>query len=345
MRLKGWKQAMLLTAAFATAVSLTGCGKKEPELTEPAKLGGSATAKPQAAPAATAAASSATPAAAKKTQYPLKVKDATGKEFTFDKAPDRIVSVSPAETEGLFALGLGDQIVGVSDYDDYPEAAKAKPKMGGITKPNEEALIAANASVVFTGVSMSKDSVEKLRAMNIQVFKVEPKTLDDAMADIQTFGLITDHQEQADKVVSKMKADRQKVADAVKSVPADQKKKVYIEFSPGWTVGSGEFMDELVKIAGGVNVAAEKPGWYEISEEKIIQQNPNVILFAQGFVDDKTKKPLDEIIRARSGWDQIDAVKNNRVIGVDQNLLSRPGPRLTDGLLEMAKGMYPELVK
>ncbi|MEW9699698.1 ABC transporter substrate-binding protein [Paenibacillus sp. SI8] len=329
-----WKQALLFTAAMATAVGLAGCGKKEaqPELSEPAKMGASTTKAPTAE-------------SAKKTQYPLKLKDATGKEFTFEKAPERIVSVSPAETEGLFALGLADQIVGVSDFDDYPDAAKSKPKMGSIVKPNQEALIAANAGVVFTGVSMKADTVEKLRAMNLNVFKVEPKTLDEAIADIQTFGLITDHQEQAEKVVAKMKADRQKVVDAVKDVKSELKKKVYIEFSPGWTVGSGEFMDELIQLAGGVNVAADTKGWQQISEEKIIQQNPNVILYAQGFVDDKTKKPLDEIIRARSGWEQIDAVKNKRVIGVDQNLLSRPGPRMTDGLLEMAKGIYPELVK
>ncbi|MFD0697379.1 ABC transporter substrate-binding protein [Paenibacillus sp. GCM10027628] len=336
---KRWKQALLLSTALATAVSLAACGKKEaqPEISEPAKIGSGGT----KAPAAT----SSPAAAAKKTQYPLKLKDATGKEFTFEKAPERIVSVSPAETEGLFALGLDDKIVGVSDFDDYPDAAKSKPKMGGITKPNQEALIAANAGVVFTGVSMKADTVEKLRAMNLNVFKVEPKTLDDAIADIQTFGLITDHQEQADKVIAKMKADRQKVVDAVKDVKPEQKKKVYIEFSPGWTVGSGEFMDELIGLAGGVNVAGDTKGWQQISEEKIIGQNPNVILYAQGFVDDKTKKPLDEIIRGRSGWDQIDAVKNKKVIGVDQNLLSRPGPRMTDGLLEMAKGIYPELVK
>ena len=160
--------------------------------------------------------------------YPLKIKDATGKEFTFDKAPERIASVSPAETEALFAIGLEANIVGVSDFDDYPEAAKTKPKLGSITKPNQEAVIASNANVVFTGVSMKADTVEKLRALNINVFKVEPKTVDDAIANIQTYGLITDHQEQAEKVVAKMKADRQKVVNAVKDVKQENKKKVYM---------------------------------------------------------------------------------------------------------------------
>lgn len=337
MQQKKWmKKAIVLTVALTAAVSLAACGQKEAEISSPSKLGGEGTKAPTA---------TATPAAAKKTVYPLKIKDATGKEFTFDKTPEKIASVSPAETEALFAIGLEANIVGVSDFDDYPEAAKSKPKLGSITKPNQEALIASGANIVFTGVSMKADTVEKLRQSNINVFKVEPKTLDDAIANIETYGLITDHQEQAAKVVAKMRADRQKVVDAVKDVKQENKKKVYIEFSPGWTVGSGEYMDELIKLSGGINVASDNKGWYQISEEKIIAQNPAVILFANGIIDSKSKKPLEEIIRTRSGWDAIDAVKNKRVIGLDQNLLNRPGPRMTDGLLEMAKGIYPELVK
>lgn len=280
-----------------------------------------------------------------KTTYPLTVKDATGEEFTFDKAPERIVSVSPAETESLFALGLDKQIVGVSDYDDYPEAVNTKAKMGSITKPNEEAVIAANADIVFTGISMKKESVEKLRGLGIKIFKVEPKTLDDVMKSIELYGQITDRQAEAKQVVDKMKAERDQVVEAVKDVAADQKKKVYIEFSPGWTVGKGEFMDELITLAGGVNVASDIVGWKEISEEKIIHANPDVILYANGIVDFESKKPLEDIIRGRSGWDKINAVMNKQVIGLDQNTLSRPGPRLTEGLLSMAKAIYPDLVK
>jgi iron complex transport system substrate-binding protein len=331
------KQTLLLAISLAVAVSLAGCGKKENgtgQVVDPAKLNSDTT-----------TTSPAPAAKSKLTKYPLTVKDATGKEFTFEKAPVRIISVSPSETEALFAIGLNDEIVGVSQADDYPEAVKSKPKMGGLSKPDQEAMIAANADIVFTGDIMNAETVEKLRAMNLNVFKVAPKTLADVIANITLFGQITDHQENAEKVVAKMKADRQKVTDAVKGLKQEERKKVYVEFSPGWTVGSGEFMDELITLSGGVNVAAESKGWYQISEEKIIQQNPSVILYAKDAIDDNTKKTLDQIIRARSGWNQIDAIKNNRVIGLDGNMLSRPGPRLTEGLMEMAKGIYPELVK
>jgi iron complex transport system substrate-binding protein len=337
MKAQWMRKAVAWAAAGTLALALAGCGA--------AGQGGPAA---QAEPAKTAAPQTGggEPAAsAKKTQYPLKEKDATGKEFTFDKAPAKIASVSPAETETLFALGLGDKIVGVSDYDDYPAEAKSKPKLGGIVKPNTEAMIAAGADIIFTGVSMNKDVVEQLRGMNLNMFKVEPKTVADVMNDVLQFGRITDRQEQAEQVVAKMKADLQQVQDAVKSVKPEQRKKVYVEFSPGWTVGKGEFMDELITLAGGVNVAADTQGWNQISEEKIIQANPDVIIYAKDVTDEKTKKTLEQMIRERSGWDKINAIKNNRVIGLESGPFNRPGPRLTQGLLEMAKAIYPELVK
>ncbi|MBE0342502.1 ABC transporter substrate-binding protein, partial [Paenibacillus sp. 28ISP30-2] len=200
-----------------------------------------------------------------KTVYPLTIKDATGQEFTFKKAPDKIVSVSPAETEALFAIGLDKEIVGVSDYSDYPEAATKKPKVGGIMKPNEEAIIAANPEVVFAGISLSEQATTKLRDLGIMIFKTEPKTVEDVMANIELYGKITDHQKEARAVTDKMRADVAEVKDGVKNIGKGQKLRVYVEFSPGWTVGKGEFMDELISLAGGENVAATQKGWYQIS--------------------------------------------------------------------------------
>ncbi|WP_195575855.1 ABC transporter substrate-binding protein [Paenibacillus sp. 1001270B_150601_E10] len=278
-----------------------------------------------------------------KTTYPLKVTDATGEEFTFEKAPERIVSVSPAETESLFALGLDQEIVGVSDYDDYPEAATSKPKMGGITKPNEEAIIAAKPDIVFTGISMKEDVVKKFRDLGITIFKVDPKSYDDVIKNIELYGEITDRQQEAKAIVDNLTKAREDVQAAVKDVAA--KKKVYVEFSPGWTVGKGEFMNELIEIAGAENIAAAETGWININEENIIKSNPDVILYSAGLIDTETNKPLEELIKGRQGWDQITAVKDNQVIGVDSNLISRPGPRLADALKVVANAIYPDLVK
>ncbi|TVY07722.1 cobalamin-binding protein [Paenibacillus cremeus] len=328
---------MAAVIGVTVIAALTGCGggstNKVPgqgELVAPPKASGG---------------TNAGTVAAKRTTYPLKIKDATGKEFTFAKAPERIASVSPAETETLYALGLGDKVVGVSDFCDYPAEVKSKPKLGSIVKPNEEALIAANADLIMTGVSMPTPTVEKLRELKVNLFKVEPKTIDDIINNIKLMGQIFDRQEQAEKLAASMEADRKKVADAVKDVKPEQKKKVFIEISPGWTVGKGEFIDELITAAGGVNVASSEKGYVQLSEEKVIAANPQVILYPKNLVDDSSKKNMDQLIRARSGWNQIDAVKNNKLVGVDDNMMSRPGPRITAALVEFAKGIYPDLVK
>jgi len=333
---KRWLTAVL---GLALAMSAAGCAPKDAakspqtgKLADPPKAG--------------AGTQSGQPAASSKaTVYPLKVRDATGKEFTFEKAPTKIASVSPSETETLFALGLGDKIVGVSDFCDYPAEAKAKPKLGSIVKPNEEALIGTNADVVMTGVSMKTAVVDQLRGLKVNVFKVEPKTVDEVLNNILMFGQIFDKQEQAEKLVASMKADRQKVTDAVKHLKPEEKKKVFIEFSPGWTVGKGEFLDELITLSGGINVSADVQGYAKLNEEKVIADNPQVILYPKNLIDEKSKKSMDQIIKERSSWATIDAIKNNKLSGVDKDVISRPGPRITAGLLEVAKGIYPELVK
>ncbi|MBS4215089.1 MULTISPECIES: ABC transporter substrate-binding protein [Neobacillus] len=281
----------------------------------------------------------------KETVYPLTVKDATGAELTFDKAPERIVSTSPSETEILFALGLGDKIFGVSDYDDYPKEATTKPKVGGVTKPNEEAIIAANPDLVIGGISMKNDIAEKFRGLDLKLYKTEPKKMEDILNNIIQIGIITDTQEKAEELVAKMKEDIRTVTEAAAKIKEEDKKKVYIEFSPGWTVGKGEFMDELITLAGGVNIASDLEGWNAINEEKIIQDNPDVILYSANVVDDKSGKPLEELIKSRSGWDKITAIQEGRLTGIEGNIMSRPGPRITDALKQIAVAIYPESFK
>jgi iron complex transport system substrate-binding protein len=275
----------------------------------------------------------------KETVYPLTVTDASGLEMTFEQAPEKIVSLSPSETEVLFALGLGDKVVGVTDWCDFPEEAKSKPKVGGL-QGNVEAIIAAEPDLMMAGLSLNReDALKNYRELGLTVFTVEPTTIDEAMERILLIGQITNTLAQAEVVVAQMQAEKQSVLDAVAGIKEEDKKKVYIEFSPGWTVGSGEFMNELITLSGGINVAADQEGWIQISEEKIIQDNPDVILYSLGVEN------LEQTIRDRSGWDKIAAIQNENVAGVEDNLVSRPGPRVTQGLVEVAKGIYPDLVK
>ncbi len=293
----------------------------------------------------TSSSSNATSSAGEQTTYPLTIKDATGYDFTFKEQPKRIVSISPAETEALFALGLDQQIVGVSEYDNYPEGVKSKARIGGVSKPDVEAVVALRPDVVFTGISSSEALVKELRAAGIPIFKTTPKTIDDVMNNIELYGKITNRQAEAKQVTDHMREQVKSVTDAVASLTPEQKKKVYIEFSPGWTVGKGEFMDEMITLAGGTNIAGNTTGWHEINEEAIVAADPDVILYSKQSMDATTNQTLDQIIRARSGWNKIKAIQNNQLFGLDDDLVSRPGPRVTDGLVEIAHAIYPNLFK
>lgn len=278
------------------------------------------------------------------TKYPLKLKDSSGVELTLAKAPERIVSTSTAETEILFALGLGDKVVGVSDFDNYPDAVKDKPKMGGVSAPNVEAVLAANADLIVTSISIKADALEKFRSLNMPLFKFEPKSIEDIYANITTIGLMTDRQKEAKALVEKMRKEVESITAAVAALKPEQRKKVYIEFSPGYTVGKGEFMDEVLTLAGGLNIAADTKGYNKINEEKIIQDNPAVIFYTTG-TKDKAGNTLDQLIKSRNGWDKIEAIQKGQLIGVDQDTLNRPGPRIVEGLRSIAKGTYPDLIK
>ncbi|MFD0872349.1 Vitamin B12-binding protein precursor [Chlamydia abortus] len=332
--------ALLLMAMLA--VGLLGCGDKQQDpkgISDPAKVQDEKGKENQAdgdKKPDSGDKSDDGKAKAGQTEYPLKVTDASGTELTFDKAPERIASLAPSETETLFAIGAGDQVVGVDQWSNYPEEAAAKPKIGSL-ETNLEALLATEPDLVVAA-SSNKKVIDKIREMNVPVYFSAPKTLDEVIEKIETMGLIMNKQEEAKKVAEQMKADRQKVVDAVKDAPA---KKVYMEFSPGWTVGEGEFMDELVKLAGGTNIAAGEKGWFPIDPEKIIQANPEVILYAEGG----GMESILEEIKKRPGWDQIDAVKNGALYPIDKDIISRVGPRLTEALLEAAKAIHPDLVK
>ncbi|OWR28169.1 cobalamin-binding protein [Saccharibacillus sp. O23] len=331
----GFRKTLLTgSAALLLAVSLAACGQTE---TATAPQPTATETKPaEQKPAETADTAQAADEAAK-TEYPLTLKDATGKEITFEAAPKKIVSLAPSETEALFALGLDEQIVGVSDNDDYPEAAKSKPKMGGF-ELNTEAIVAAQPDIVFVADLTDDATVESLRGLGLNVFKFNPDTLEDVMKDIEVYGEIADRQAEAEEVTGKMRAEIEKVRTAAASIPDADKKTVYLEFSPGWTVGKGEFMDELIGTSGAINAAANTNGWSEVNAEEIIHTNPDVILYSQMSVDPQT-------IKDRSGWNGISAVKNDQLFAIDDNLVSRPGPRLSEGLIEVFNAIYPGKLK
>lgn len=331
----GLRRLAMLLLSLSLMVGLLGCGTpKAAESSPPA----TASAPASASPAPADSPSPSPEAAPAQTVYPLTVKDSTGTELVFEKAPERIVTLAPSETEIAFALGAGDQIYGVDAYSDFPEAALKKDKVGDM-KTDIEAVLALKPDLVLAQSGMQLEAVQKLRELNIKVYATDPKSVDEVIAKIQTVGEILDAGVNAGMVTDKMKEDRDRVVALVKDAP---KKAVYLEFSPGWSVGKGEFLDELLTLAGGTNVAGDQSGWFEINPEQIIKADPTVIVYGKDA--SMGNMIYDEILK-RPGFDAITAVKNKDIHPVDSNLVSRVGPRLTDGLVEIAKAIHPDLVK
>ncbi|MBD3918338.1 ABC transporter substrate-binding protein [Paenibacillus sp. PR3] len=269
------------------------------------------------------------------TVYPLTIKDDSGTEITLEKAPARIVTLAPSETEIAFAIGAGDSVVGVDEYSNYPEQAAAIEKVGDMTT-NIEKVTALQPDLILASVSANKQAIEQLRALKLNVYATEPKTYDAVIAKIKNIGILTDKQQASVEVADHMS---QVKADVESKLAGADKPTVLIEISQGWTVGKGEFMDELLTLAGGTNVA-QSNGWHEFDAEQIVKSNPQVIVYPSLA---ESPNPILEAINSRPGWKVIDAVKNNRLVEVPEDPLSRVGPRLADGLQVLAKAIHPEL--
>jgi len=332
MKIGSW----LLIAMLA--IGLVGCGNNgndaasSPSASAPASQ---PAASPSASPSASESPSAEAPA---QTVYPLKLTDATGTEVVFEQTPERVVTLAPSETEALFAVGAGTKVVAVDNYSDYPPEAKEIAKVGDMNT-NTEALLAAKPDIVFAHASMQAKVIEELRKLNVKVFASDPKTLDQVMEKIETVGQIMNVQEGAKQVTDTMRSELKQVTDALQGVAP---KKTYMEFSPGWTVGSGEYMDEVLTLAGGDNVSKAKSGWFEVDPEAVIQANPEVVLYA---VNTEFDLGILKAIEDRPGFDKIDAIKNKQLFPVDDNSISRVGPRLTKVLYDMAKAIHPDKVK
>jgi len=275
--------------------------------------------------------------------FPMKITDATGKDITLEAPPEKIVSLIPSNTEILFGLGLNDEIVGVTDNDDYPVEATKKDKVGGIDY-NIEQIVALTPDIVFahaSGMVNSKGAIEQLEAAGVKVFVVaDAKNFNETYTTIEQLGRATGKLEEAKKIVANMKA---KVAEVETKLEGVKPKKVFVESSDEpeiYTAGKGTFMNELLEMIHAENIAADSNNWFKIDAEQIIAKNPDVIVVAYNYVPNILTK-----IPQRPGFETITAVKNKAIVQVDENTTSRQGPRLADGLEELAKAVYPEAFK
>jgi iron complex transport system substrate-binding protein len=252
----------------------------------------------------------------------------------------RYVSLAPSTTEILFALGLDEEIVGVSNFCNYPQMALSKDKIGDFSNPNIEKILSLKPDHIFgTGLEQSP-TIDKLKKIGLKVSISDPVTIAELLDSIKEIGLITQRSKQADDLIKDIKSRMAKVSFRVGSVPKEKRPKVFMEIwhEPLTTAGAGSFVDELITLAGGINIASDTKRPYSIfSQEDVIKRDPDFIIIGYMY----KKSPLDSV-RRRFGWDKIKAVKDKKVYNdINPDLIFRPGPRFIDGLEELNKKLYP----
>lgn len=282
---------------------------------------------------------------AKQEVFPITIKDATGEKVTIEQKPKKIVSLIPSNTEVVFALGLGKKVVGVSDYDNYPEETKEIEKVGGM-EMNTEMIVSLKPDLVLAHASSahnSNEGLQQLKDAGIDVLVVnDAQSFDQVYDSIDMIGQATGEHDKAKGIVTDMKTKLKDIQEKAKSVKEADRKTVFVEVSPSpeiYTPGKNTFMNEMLQIISAENAAAELDGWAKIDEESMIAANPDVIITTYGYY---TKDAVSQV-KGRKGWQDVNAVKDDQVFDVHSDLVTRSGPRLIEGVEELAKSVYPNL--
>lgn len=282
------------------------------------------------------------PATVLATTYPITVTDDLGREVTIEALPERIISLAPSNTEILFALGLADRVVGVTDYCDYPAEALEKEKVGGPWTPNIEKIVALEPDFILAEEINPIDVINVLEGLGLTVFGIESTDLDDLLNDINTVGIITDKESEAEALID----DMQSKIDAVTAetgglVPGEKPRVFHICWhDPIFTSGQDTFIHDLIEKAGGVNIFDDLEGWPTVSLETVIARDPEVIIVtAMGGVASGTW----EWVNTESRLEDVSARKNGRVYFAESNWVERAGPRIVLGLEQLAKYIHPDI--
>ncbi|MGE7795593.1 ABC transporter substrate-binding protein [Lysinibacillus fusiformis] len=275
-------------------------------------------------------------------QTSYKVTDDRGVEIEFKEVPKTVVSLQPSNTEILFALGVGDKIVGATEYDTYPEAAQKIERVSDTVNYNSERILALKPDVVIAYTIGEKDALKPIEDAGIKVFVIQSAaTFDDVYGDIEQIAAVMDVKDKGKALNEEIKAKIADVQTKVKEVKTP--KNVYLEISPKpeiYTAGSSTFQQEILNAANVKNVFADLDGWKQVSEEDVIARNPDVILTTVNY----TENPIGEIL-ARDGWNTVTAIQNKAVQSLDTDISNRPGPRIGEAVELVAKAVYPELYK
>ena len=320
---KFWKFGM---SAGLAAVLLAGCGgedtaNEEQDIETPAEP----------------------PAEVAETEFPVTLVDALGDEVVIEEEPQSIVSMVPSTTEISYELGLGDKMVGLSDYDNYPEETADVEKIGG-QEFNVEKVISLEPDLVIShesGIGTWEAGLQQLRDAGITVFVVNNETsFEEVYESITVIGQATGATEEADALVAEMQVQVDEITEQAAAI--EDVKTVFVEIGSQpdiYTTGSGTFIDEMLSMINAENLAGDQEGWIIMDPEAIVSGNPDVIVTTEGTYNPEA---VDQI-KQRGGFADVTAVKEEAVYNLDSDAVTRSGPRLSAGLLDLARAVYPEV--
>lgn len=288
-----------------------------------------------------AAVSTEPPASAVPATSSITLADGLNRTVTLSGPAQRVVSLAPANTEILFAIGAGAQVVGRDETSDYPAEALVLPTIGGYSGFNLEAIVALHPDLVLAGGINTPELVASLEQLGLTVyFLPNPTTLEEMYTNLETVARLTGHESETAALVESFKVRVAAVDEKI--LPLSYVPTVYYELdatepTKPFTAGPGSFVDLLIARAGGINIGAElHDQWAQISLEQLVVANPVIIILGDAAYGETPEK-----VAQRPGWGTLTAIQTGQVFPIDDNLVSRPGPRLVDGLEAMAKLLHP----
>ncbi|MGI5998533.1 MAG: ABC transporter substrate-binding protein [Lutispora sp.] len=267
----------------------------------------------------------------------IEIMDIKGKKVVLNKTPERIVSLSPTNTEIVFALGAGEKLVGVTSYCDYPEEAKDIDKIGDFDNPNIELIKKMNPDLVLAGGFLQEDLMAALEGLSIPVASTEAAGVESIYDSIAMIGKFVGQETKAEELINNIKKDIEEIE--IKVMGKEKPKVFYLVWKePLFTTGQGTYINEIIQIAGGQNVAAETEGWAQYSFEELLKQNPDILIAAYHSTDEGMRK---EDIMKDELFSKLPCVRDGKIhVMTDDNIVSRPGPRVVEAIREMAEALH-----
>jgi iron complex transport system substrate-binding protein len=270
--------------------------------------------------------------------------DDLGRSVTIKGIPQRIISLSPSNTEMVYALGLQEKLVGVTTYCNFPPEVKDKPKVSEYSKVDMEKVISVHPELILADSIHKAEVIPALEKLGIAVLTIDPPSLDKILQDIDLIGQATGKNTQAASLVSNLQNRIQVIMAKTSGLKTPEKPRIFFLtwHDPLWTAGSGTLINDLITRAGGNNIATDLDGHKQIDLETVIQRNPQIILVLGSM---GVQNSSLNYIKTEYRFQATDALKHTQVFAIDSDIFARNTPRSVDGLEQLARLMHPELFK